>query len=119
MVMAHTIANLGRPTLVLCHNKTLAAQIARELSSFLRKNRVHLFVSHFDHYVPESYSVTTGKYVSKKSSVNDELDALRHMATRALVQHEDVVVVASVSCIYGLGSKVHCVLVNLAKIYGL
>ena len=105
MVMAHTIANLGRPTLVLCHNKTLAAQIARELRSFLRKNKVHLFVSHFDHYVPESYSVTTGKYVSKKSSVNDELDALRHMATRALVQHEDVVVVASVSCIYGLGSK--------------
>ncbi len=104
MVMAHAIANLNRRTLVLCHNKTLAAQLARELRSFLRANKVHLFVSHFDHYVPESYSEVTGRYNSKKSSINDELDALRHMATRALAQHDDVVVVASVSCIYGLGS---------------
>ncbi|KAL9185530.1 hypothetical protein ACHAXT_003307 [Thalassiosira profunda] len=103
MVMAHTIARLGKPALVLCHNKTLAAQLARELRSFLNKNHVQLFVSYYNHYVPESYSETTGKYIAKKSSINDELDTLRHMATRALVQHRDVVVVASVSCIYGMG----------------
>ena len=102
-VMAHSIAKLGKPTLVLCHNKTLAAQLARELRSFLKKNHVQLFVSYYNHYVPESYSEVTGKHVAKKSSINDDLDALRHMATRALVQHRDVVVVASVSCIYGLG----------------
>ena len=101
--MAHSIAKLGKPTLVLCHNKTLAAQLARELRSFLKKNHVQLFVSYYNHYVPESYSEVTGKHVAKKSSINDDLDALRHMATRALVQHRDVVVVASVSCIYGLG----------------
>jgi len=103
MVMAHSIAKLGRPTLVLCHNKTLAAQLARELRACFQKNHVQLFVSYYNHYVPESFSETTGKYVAKKSSINDELDALRHMATRALVQHRDVVVIASVSCIYGLG----------------
>lgn len=103
MVMAHCIQQLAKPTLVLCHNKTLAAQLARELRSFLRSNHVQLFVSYYNHYIPESYSEASGKYIAKKSSVNDELDALRHMATRALVQHQDVVVVASVSCIYGLG----------------
>lgn len=102
-VMAHTIARLGKPTLVLCHNKTLAAQLARELRSSLRHNHVELFVSYYNHYVPESYNESTDRYNAKKSSVNDELDALRHLATRSLVQHEDVVVVASVSCIYGLG----------------
>src|SRR6056300_1219116 len=103
MVMAHCIAALNRPTLVLCHNKTLAAQLARELRSYLNTNHVQLFVSYYNHYVPESYSESTGKYIAKKSSINDKLDTLRHMATRALVQHRDVVVVASVSCIYGLG----------------
>ena len=103
MVMAHCIQRLAKPTLVLCHNKTLAAQLARELRSFLRSNHVQIFVSYYNHYIPESYSEASGKYIAKKSSVNDELDALRHMATRALVQHQDVVVVASVSCIYGLG----------------
>eukprot|EP00934_Nitzschia_sp_Nitz4_P004618 Nitzschia sp. Nitz4//scaffold12_size214221//205806//209603//NITZ4_001541-RA/size214221-processed-gene-0.184-mRNA-1//-1//CDS//3329535143//4608//frame0 len=102
-VMAHTIARLGRPTLVLCHNKTLAAQLARELRSCLQRNQVHLFVSYYNHYVPESFNEVTNKYTAKKSSINDELDALRHLATRALVQHNDVVVVSSVSCIYGLG----------------
>ena len=103
MVMAHAIAQLGRPTLVLCHNKTLAAQVARELRAYLRRNHVQLFVSYYNHYVPESFHEPTGRYVAKKSSINDELDALRHLATRALIQHTDVVVVASVSCIYGLG----------------
>jgi len=102
-VMAHTIARLGRPTLVLCHNKTLAAQVARELRAYLSKNHVQLFVSYYNHFVPESYNEVTNKYTAKKSSINDELDALRHLATRALVQHKDVVIVASVSCIYGMG----------------
>lgn len=102
-VMAHTIARLGRPTLVLCHNKTLAAQLARELRACLSNNHVQLFVSYYNHYVPESYNEVNNKYTAKKSSVNDELDALRHLATRALVQHKDVVIVASVSCIYGMG----------------
>jgi excinuclease ABC subunit B len=102
-VMAHTIARLGKPTLVLCHNKTLAAQLARELRSCLRYNHVELFVSYYNHYVPESYNESKDRYTAKKSSINDELDALRHLATRSLVQHKDVVVVASVSCIYGLG----------------
>jgi len=102
-VMSHVIANWGRPTLVLCHNKTLAAQLARELRGFLSKNAVELFVSYYDHYVPESFIETSGTYIAKKSSVNDEIDALRHRATRALLERKDVVVVASVSCIYGLG----------------
>ena len=102
-VMSHVIAQRGRPTLVLCHNKTLAAQLARELRSFLPHNAVELFVSYYNHYVPESYAETTGTYVAKKSSVNDDIDALRHRATRALLERSDVVVVASVSCIYGLG----------------
>jgi excinuclease ABC subunit B len=103
LVMAHTIARLGKPALVLCHNKTLAAQLARELRSCLSKNHVQLFVSYYNHYVPESYNESSNRYTAKKSSINDELDALRHLATRSLVQHSDVVVVASVSCIYGLG----------------
>jgi excinuclease ABC subunit B len=103
LVMAHTISQIGRPTLVLCHNKTLAAQLTRELQSFLKTNHVQLFVSYYNHYVPESYIESTNRYTAKKSSINDELDALRHLATRSLVQYSDVVVVASVSCIYGLG----------------
>jgi superfamily II DNA or RNA helicase len=105
LVMAHAICQLGRPALVLCHNKTLAAQLARELRACFQNNHVQLFVSYYNHYIPESYQETSGKYTAKKSSINDELDALRHQATRALVQHQDVVVVSSVSCIYGLGSK--------------
>ncbi|KAL3902374.1 MAG: hypothetical protein SGILL_010848, partial [Bacillariaceae sp.] len=101
--MAHTIARVGKPTLVLCHNKTLAAQLARELRSSLKNTHVHLFVSYYNHYVPESYNEVKDRYTSKKSSINDELDALRHMATRSLLEHKDVVVVSSVSCIYGLG----------------
>jgi excinuclease ABC subunit B len=103
LVMSHVIARNGKPTLVLCHNKTLAAQLARELRSFLGKNAVELFVSYYNHYVPESYNEVTGTYVAKKSSINQDIDAMRHRATRALLIRHDVVVVASVSCIYGLG----------------
>ena len=131
LVMSHVLARLGRPTLVLCHNKTLAAQVARELQSYLSSSSsssssspneqdnddddddtkppvVTLFVSHYDYFVPESYVEATGKYIAKKSSANAELDALRHQATRALMMTQQekghpVVIVASVSCIYGLG----------------
>lgn len=103
LVMSHLIAKQGRPTLVLCHNKTLAAQVARELRSFLGKNAVELFVSFYNHYVPESYNEVTGRYGAKKSSINHDIDAMRHRATRALLTRDDVVIVASVSCIYGLG----------------
>jgi len=102
-VLSHVIAKHGRPVLVLCHNKTLAAQLARELQSFLSQNAVELFVSYYNHYVPESYIEASGRYIAKKSSINSSIDALRHCATRALLTRKDVVVVASVSCIYGLG----------------
>ena len=135
LVMAHTIARLGRcKTLVLCHNKTLAAQLARELRTFFDKNKKHydadgkssvnnnvdvdveLFVSYYNHYVPESFSETTNKYIAKKSSISDELDALRHLATKSLLEasisssnsdeqspKKATIIVSSVSCIYGLG----------------
>jgi excinuclease ABC subunit B len=102
-VMSHVIANIGKPCLVLCHNKTLAAQLARELRSFLSTNAVELFVSYYNMYRPEAYIEKSGTYLKKKSSVNLEIDALRHRATRSLLTRNDVVVVASVSCIYGLG----------------
>ena len=103
LVMANVIHKLQKSALILCHNKTLAAQLAREMRSMLSKDRVQLFVSYYKHYVPESYSETTSTYRAKKSSISDEIDALRHLATKALVQHDPVVVVASISCIYGLG----------------
>lgn len=103
LVMSHVIAHHGRPTLVLCHNKTLAAQLARELRSFLGNNAVELFVSYYNHYIPESFNEATGSYNAKKSSINHDIDAMRHRATRALITRDDVVIVASVSCIYGLG----------------
>ena len=102
-VMSHVIAHCNRPTLVLCHNKTLAAQLARELRSFFQHNSVELFVSYYNSYTPEYFIETTGTYSEKKCSVNDEIDALRHRATRALLERKDVIVVASVSCIFGLG----------------
>lgn len=103
LVMSHVIAETQRPTLILCHNKTLAAQLARELRSFLKYNAVELFVSYYNHYRPEFVSETTGTYMGKKSSINADLDTLRHCATRSLLTRRDVVVVASVSCIYGIG----------------
>jgi excinuclease ABC subunit B len=101
--MANLISKLNRPTLVLCHNKTLAAQLCRELRSFFPDSAVELFVSYYNHYRPESYKESTQTYMSKKSSINQDIDILRHCATRSLVSRNDVVVVASVSCIYGIG----------------
>uniref|UniRef100_A0A0G4F0M2 Excinuclease ABC subunit B n=1 Tax=Chromera velia CCMP2878 TaxID=1169474 RepID=A0A0G4F0M2_9ALVE len=102
-VMAHTISRLRRPTLVLCHNKTLAAQLVRELKGFLPDAAVELFVSYFDYYTPEHFNPRTKQFREKKSQINAELDAMRHRATRALFERKDVVIVSSVSCLYGLG----------------
>lgn len=101
--MAHVINRFGRPTLLLCHNKTLAAQLVRELKSYFPHNRVELFVSYYNYYQPEAYLPATDTYIAKTTSINDELDALRHRATRSLCEREDVIVVSTVSCIYGLG----------------
>ncbi|GKY98184.1 hypothetical protein MPSEU_000776200 [Mayamaea pseudoterrestris] len=102
-VMSHIIARHGKPTLVLVHNKTLAAQLARELRSFFPTHAVELFISAFKTYRPEFYKETTGTYCAKKSTTDADIEALRHIATRSLVTRKDVVVVASVSCIFGLG----------------
>jgi excinuclease ABC subunit B len=102
--MAHVIANLGRPTLILAPNKTLAAQLYGEMKSFFPDNAVEYFVSYYDYYQPEAYIPQTDTYIEKDALINDEIDRMRHGATRALFERRDVVVVASVSCIYGLGS---------------
>ena len=102
--MANVIANVQRPTLVIAHNKTLAAQLCNELREFFPENRVEYFVSYYDYYQPESYIPTTDTYIEKDLSINDEIDKLRHSATCSLAERSDVIVVASVSCIYGLGA---------------
>src|SRR5437588_5917956 len=101
---SHVIAQLGKPTLVLAHNKTLAAQLYKELRGFFPKNAVHYFVSYYDYYQPEAYIPQRDIYIEKDAQVNENIDRLRLAATSALVSREDVVIVASVSCIYGLGS---------------
>src|SRR5437763_677615 len=103
MTMAHVIAGFGRPTLVLSHNKTLAAQLYGELKSFFPKSAVEFFISYYDYYQPEAYVPQTDTYIAKDSSINDDIDRLRLRATSSLVEREDVVIVASVSAIYGLG----------------
>ncbi len=102
--MANIIANVNRPTLVIAHNKTLAAQLCNEFREFFPENRVEYFVSYYDYYQPESYLPATDTYIEKDLSQNDEIDKLRHSATSSLVERRDVIVVASVSCIYGLGA---------------
>lgn len=102
--MANVIQNVQRPTLVIAHNKTLAAQLCNELREFFPKNRVEYFVSYYDYFQPESYIPQTDTYIEKDLSINDEIDKLRHSATFALHERRDVIVVASVSCIYGLGA---------------
>ncbi len=102
--VAKVIEQLQLPTLVISHNKTLAAQLYSELKEFFPRNSVHYFVSYYDYYQPEAYIPTTDYYIAKEADINEEIDALRHAATSALVSREDVIVVASVSCIYGLGS---------------
>ena len=102
--MANIIKNLNRPTLVIAHNKTLAAQLCNEFREFFPENRVEYFVSYYDYYQPEAYIVSSDTYIAKDMSINDEIDRLRHSATCSLFERRDVIVVASVSCIYGLGA---------------
>jgi len=102
--IAHTIARVNKPTLVIAHNKTLAAQLCGELKEFFPHNAVEYFVSYYDYYQPEAYVPQTDTYIEKDASINDEIDKLRHSATSALFERRDVIIVASVSCIYGLGS---------------
>jgi excinuclease ABC subunit B len=104
MAMARTIELVQKPTLVLCHNKTLAAQLCAEFRDFFPKNAVEYFVSYFDYYQPEAYVASTDTYIEKDSSVNDEIERLRHSATQSLLTRPDTLIVASVSCIFGLGS---------------
>ena len=100
--MANVIAKLNKPTLVLAHNKTLAGQLYSEFKEFFPENAVEYFVSYYDYYQPEAYMPQTDTYIEKDSAVNEEIDKLRHSATAALFERKDVIIVASVSCIYGL-----------------
>jgi len=102
--MANVIANIGKPALVIAHNKTLAAQLAQEFKAFFPENAVHYFVSYYDYYQPEAYMPVTDTYIEKDAQINKEIDRLRHASTQALLTRKDVIIVASVSCIYGLGS---------------
>jgi excinuclease ABC subunit B len=102
--MAHIIERLQRPALVIAHNKTLAAQLAAEFKAFFPENAVEFFVSYYDYYQPEAYIAATDTYIEKDSAINDEIDRMRHSATASLTERRDVIVVASVSCIYGIGS---------------
>src|SRR5665648_1089462 len=102
--MANVIEKIQRPTLVISHNKTLAAQLCGEFKEFFPKNAVEYFVSYYDYYQPEAYVASTDTYIEKDSDINVEIEKLRHSATAALAERRDVIIVASVSCIYGLGS---------------
>ena len=101
--MANIIASVNKPTLILAHNKTLAGQLYAEFKEFFPENHVEYFVSYYDYYQPEAYVAKTDTYIEKDASINDEIDELRHAATAALLEHKDVIVIASVSCIYGIG----------------
>jgi len=111
--MANVIASYGKPTLVIAHNKTLAAQLAEEYREFFPNNAVHYFVSYYDYYQPEAYMPATDTYIEKEAMINEEIERLRHASTQALLTRKDVIIVASVSCIYGLGSPVEYEKVNL------
>ena len=104
--MANVIQQLNKPTLVIAHNKTLAAQLYGEFKEFFPNNAVEFFVSYYDYYQPEAYVPSTDTYIEKDSAINDEIDKLRHSATAALTERQDVIIIASVSCIYGLGSPI-------------
>ena len=104
--MANVIERLNKPTLIIAHNKTLAAQLYSEFKEFFPENAVEYFVSYYDYYQPEAYVPSTDTYIEKDSAINDEIDKLRHSATAALSERRDVIIVASVSCIYGLGSPI-------------
>src|SRR3989338_902787 len=102
--IANVIAEVQKPTLVIAHNKTLAAQLCNEFRELFPNNAVHYFVSYYDYYQPEAYMPASDTYIGKEAMINDEIDKLRHAATTALLTRKDVIVVASVSCIYGLGA---------------
>src|SRR5690242_8601580 len=102
--MAQVIEKAQRPALVLAHNKTLAAQLYQEFKRFFPDNAVEYFVSYYDYYQPEAYVPQTDTYIEKESTINEEIDRMRHSATRSLFERRDVIIVASVSCIYGIGS---------------
>ncbi|OHA16932.1 MAG: excinuclease ABC subunit B [Candidatus Taylorbacteria bacterium RIFCSPHIGHO2_02_FULL_45_28] len=110
---ANVIANYGKPTLVIAHNKTLAAQLAQEYREFFPNNAVHYFVSYYDYYQPEAYMPASDTYIEKEAMINEEIERLRHASTQALLTRKDVIIVASVSCIYGLGSPEEYEKVNL------
>lgn len=110
---ANVIQNIGKPTLVIAHNKTLAAQLAQEYREFFPENAVHYFVSYYDYYQPEAYMPVTDTYIEKEAMINEEIDRLRHATTQALLTRKDVIIVASVSCIYGLGSPEEYQKVNI------
>lgn len=110
---ANVIAQVGKPTLVIAHNKTLAAQLAQEYREFFPDNAVHYFVSYYDYYQPEAYMPTTDTFIEKEATINEEIERLRHASTQALLTRKDVIIVASVSCIYGLGSPIEYEKVNM------
>src|ERR1700682_175744 len=111
--VANVIQQTQKPTLVIAHNKTLAAQLAQEYREFFPDNAVHYFVSYYDYYQPEAYMPVTDTYIEKEAMINEEIDRLRHASTQALLTRKDVIIVASVSCIYGLGSPVEYAKVNV------
>ncbi len=111
--MANVIAQIGKPTLVIAHNKTLAAQLAQEYREFFPNNAVHYFVSYYDYYQPEAYMPITDTYIEKEAMINEEIDRLRHASTQAILTRKDVIIVASVSCIYNLGSPEEYMNVNI------
>ena len=111
--VANVIQNIQMPTLVIAHNKTLAAQLAQEYKEFFPENAVHYFVSYYDYYQPEAYMPVTDTYIEKEAQINEEIDRLRHASTQALLTRKDVIIVATVSCIYGLGSPVEYEKVNM------
>jgi excinuclease ABC subunit B len=110
---ANVIQEIGKPTLVIAHNKTLAAQLAQEYREFFPNNAVHYFVSYYDYYQPEAYVPSSDTYIEKEAQINEEIDRLRHASTQALLTRKDVIIVATVSCIYGLGSPVEYEKVNM------
>jgi len=111
--VANVIEKIGKPTLVIAHNKTLAAQLAQEYREFFPDNAVHYFVSYYDFYQPEAYLPVTDTYIEKEAMINEEIERLRHASTQALLTRRDVIIVASVSCIYGLGNPEEYEKVNL------
>ncbi len=115
---ANVIQKIGKPTLVIAHNKTLAAQLAQEYREFFPENAVHYFVSYYDYYQPEAYMPITDTYIEKEAMINEEIDRLRHASTQALLTRKDVIIVASVSCIYGLGSPEEYKKVNIKIVVG-